>query len=287
MFLSAVAQRTQRLLLGPLVYLLPVHHPLRLAEEICMLDHLSRGRFQLGIGRGASPHELSFLGAAPEDAQAMYEEALLILRKALSADRLHHYGRFWQFTDVPIEMRPLQQPHPPLWYAVSGPDSVGWPAANGVNVVCAGPPGRVRETTDAYRAAARATGQVLPPERCLGMMRFIVVGRTDGDAMAVGRRAWPAFHRHFWQLWRARGSQPKTLRLPDTFDALVESGAAVAGSPATVFDVLADQVETAGVDYLIGSFVFGDMEYAQAVTSLERFTDEVMPRFGIGVGQAA
>ena len=65
-FLAAVAQRTQRIRLGPLVYVLPMHHPLRLAEEICMLDHLSRGRFEWGVGRGASPHELEDLGSIPK-----------------------------------------------------------------------------------------------------------------------------------------------------------------------------------------------------------------------------
>jgi alkanesulfonate monooxygenase SsuD/methylene tetrahydromethanopterin reductase-like flavin-dependent oxidoreductase (luciferase family) len=69
-FLSAVTQRTRRIRLGALVYVLPMHHPLRLAEEICMLDHLSSGRIEIGIGRGASPHELDYFGVDHELAQA-------------------------------------------------------------------------------------------------------------------------------------------------------------------------------------------------------------------------
>ena len=84
MFLAAVAQRTRRLRLGPLVYVLPAHHPLRLAEEICMLDHLSRGRLEVGIGRGASPHELQYFGIDPDQAPAMYVEAYTVIKQALT-----------------------------------------------------------------------------------------------------------------------------------------------------------------------------------------------------------
>src|SRR5262249_51332517 len=79
-FLAAVAQRTQRLRFGPLVYTLPLHHPLRVVEEICMLDQISRGRFELGVGRGISPIETAYYGVKPDDRQKMYLEALQILR---------------------------------------------------------------------------------------------------------------------------------------------------------------------------------------------------------------
>src|SRR5881394_3163860 len=78
-FLAAVTQRTRRIRLGALVYVLPTHHPLRLAEEICMLDHLSGGRVEVGIGRGASPHELDYFGVDHDQAQAMYVEAYNVI----------------------------------------------------------------------------------------------------------------------------------------------------------------------------------------------------------------
>src|SRR5262249_46006521 len=83
-FLAAVAQRTTRLRFGALVYVLPAHHPLRLAEEICVLDHLSGGRVEVGIGRGASPHELNYFGVDPDHAQAMYVEAYNVIMQALT-----------------------------------------------------------------------------------------------------------------------------------------------------------------------------------------------------------
>ena len=116
-FLAAVAQRTQRLRFGPLVYTLPLHHPLRVVEEICMLDQLSRGRFELGVGRGISPIETAYFGVNPDHRQKMYVEALQILRQALTGRTLTFHGEFYHYADVPIELEPFQKPHPPFWPA--------------------------------------------------------------------------------------------------------------------------------------------------------------------------
>src|SRR5215468_11592339 len=105
-----------------LVYVLPTHHPLRLAEEICMLDHLSHGRIEIGIGRGASPHELGYWGVDPDAAQAIYVEAYSVMMQALTRREVNFAGKHFQFTKVPIDLKPLQAPHPPLWYAVPVPE---------------------------------------------------------------------------------------------------------------------------------------------------------------------
>src|ERR1700692_3551788 len=146
-FLAAAAQRTRRLRLGALVYILPAHHPLRLAEEICMLDHLSHGRIEVGIGRGASPHELNYFGVDPDRAQAMYVEAYTVLMQALTRDAVNFSGKHYTFENVPIDLKPVQLPHPPLWYAVPVPEGAAWPAQHCINVVCGGPLPRVRETS--------------------------------------------------------------------------------------------------------------------------------------------
>ena len=83
-FLAAAIQRTQRLRLGPLVYLLPLYNPLRLVQEICMLDNMSRGRLEVGVGRGVSPYELAFYNVTPQEARAMFREALEILVAGLT-----------------------------------------------------------------------------------------------------------------------------------------------------------------------------------------------------------
>src|SRR5213079_265118 len=89
---AALSQRTQRLRFGPLVYLLPFYHPLRLIEEVCMLDQLSGGRFQLGVGRGISPVEAGFYGLDTADLQQAYSENLEILLAGLAKDSLSFSG---------------------------------------------------------------------------------------------------------------------------------------------------------------------------------------------------
>src|SRR4030095_5228499 len=116
-FLAAVAQRTRRLRFGPCVYVLPLHHPLRLIEEISMLDNLSGGRLEIGVGRGGVM-EAYFWGqeADSETNYERYRETLAIVREGLSHDKLTYAGRFHSFEDLPMYLRPLQKPYPPLWY---------------------------------------------------------------------------------------------------------------------------------------------------------------------------
>ncbi len=116
-FLGSVAQRTTRMRFGPCVYVLPLHHPLRLIEEISMLDNLSGGRLEIGVGRGGVM-EAFFWGqeADPETNYARYRETLEILREGLSHDQLSYAGHFHKFENLPMYLRPLQKPYPPLWY---------------------------------------------------------------------------------------------------------------------------------------------------------------------------
>ena len=141
---------------------------LRLAEEICMLDHLSGGRIEVGIGRGASPHELDYWGVDPDQAQAMYVEAYNVIMQALTKDEVNFDGKHYHYKNVPIDLKPAQLPHPPLWYAVPVPEGAAWPAQNRINIVCGGPIPRIREITDRYRAEWAAAGHA--PEQ-LPLMR--------------------------------------------------------------------------------------------------------------------
>src|ERR1700692_3603600 len=115
LFLSAVAQRTKRLRLWPFGVFFNLYHPLRAFEEICMLDQLSGGRLDLGIGRGAVPLELSFFGVSAEEAQDRYSEAAEIVLKAMETNSLTHSGRYFSMHDVPITLSPIQRPYPQLW----------------------------------------------------------------------------------------------------------------------------------------------------------------------------
>jgi alkanesulfonate monooxygenase SsuD/methylene tetrahydromethanopterin reductase-like flavin-dependent oxidoreductase (luciferase family) len=276
-WMAALTQRTRRLRLCPLVYLLPTYHPARLFEEICMLDHLSGGRFEFGIGRGASPHELDALGIESAKAARMYAEAFEIIRRCFAQESVTTTGEFWNLKDYAVEMKPLQRPRPPMWYAVGSPDSVVWPAQNGLNVVCGGPVSRVRAISDRFREERAAAGAESGTAPLTGINRYIIVGGTDREAHEIGRKAWPTFYENFIKLWRKHGTEPVNAKLPPSFDQLVESGQAIAGSGGTVAQVLSDQVSRGGVNYVIGSFMFGSMLHADAMASVHRFADEVMP----------
>src|SRR5499426_2101226 len=102
LFLSAAAQRTRQIRLGPLVYLLPLYNPLRLIEEVCMLDHLSDGRLELGIGRGVSPYELGYFGVDAADTRVIFNETLAALVAGLTHERLTFEGQHYRYHDVPM-----------------------------------------------------------------------------------------------------------------------------------------------------------------------------------------
>ena len=139
-FLAAVAQRTRRIRFGPLVYALPLYHPIRLIEEICMLDQISGGRLEIGFGRGASSTETSFYGLDPAKAQQIYAEGLELVIQGLSKRMLNFRGDFFSFENVPMELEPLQKPHPPIWYGVHSVDSAERAARKGLHVVSLDPP---------------------------------------------------------------------------------------------------------------------------------------------------
>jgi alkanesulfonate monooxygenase SsuD/methylene tetrahydromethanopterin reductase-like flavin-dependent oxidoreductase (luciferase family) len=275
-FLAAAAQRTKRLRLGPLVYVLPAHHPLRLTEEICMLDHLSQGRLDVGIGRGASGHELQYFGIDPEQAPAMYVEAYNVIKQALTQPEVNFKGRYYNFENVPIEIKPAQLPHPPFWYAVPVPEGAAWPAQNKINIVCAGPVAKVREITDRYRAEWAAAGNSPDDIPLLGINRFVITADTDAQALELGRRAWPLFYANFMKLWKKHGTQPRYARIPEDFDSVVRNGGALAGSPGTIREYVSNMASEAGASYFIAQFSFGDLSHQEVLHSAGIFARELL-----------
>jgi alkanesulfonate monooxygenase SsuD/methylene tetrahydromethanopterin reductase-like flavin-dependent oxidoreductase (luciferase family) len=277
-FLAAVAQRTRTIKFGPLVYVLPLHHPLRLYEEICMLDHLSGGRLQLGVGRGGALLEHERYGVDPATAQAMYHEAFAVLMQACEAEVLNFEGRFYRFKDYLAAAKPLQRPHPPLWYGAPNADAVPWAAAHGVNVISLGPAARAREIVTRYRehwAAAGRPGADLP---MIGISRHIVVADTDTEARRIADEAYRPWREALEFLFqRARTAFPLAQAYPQRFEELAAIGHGIAGSPATVLKYLKALTRETGVNYLACHMIFGTMPFEAAATSLQLLAREVMP----------
>ncbi len=274
-FLAAVAQRTKRLRIGTLVYALPLYHPLRIIEEICMLDQMSGGRLDVGFGRGSSPAELIYYGTDPDNAQAIYEESLELIVRGMTQKRLSFSGPTYQFTDVPMEIEPLQQPHPPIWYGVHSPESAERAARRGLSTVSLDPVDMTQASANRFREVWREAHGDRPLPK-MGLGRFIVVADTDAEAQALARRAYLRWHDSFTYLFRMNN---RTIRYPrpPTFDELMTVGQGVAGSAATVTRFLREQIEATGVNYLVGQFAFGDMSPAETHASLDLFTSQVQP----------
>jgi len=286
LFLAALSQRTERLRFGPLVYLLPFYHPLRLIEEICMLDQMSGGRLELGIGRGVSPFETRAYGLDFAQTAEIYHEAFQLILNGLTCDELTFEGKHYQFRNVPMILRPLQRPHPPLWYGITIPENADWPAANDVNIVTIALRPTVRLILDRYRAERARLGKMHQP--LMGVARHVVVADTDEAALEIARRAYPRWRSNFRWLFARHGAEPRIATLyPPSFDELAAIDNAVAGSPRTVRDFITAEVTETGSNYFVSWLAFGDMTLAESLRSLELFSREVMPGFASAPAYAA
>lgn len=293
-FLSAAAQRTNRLRLGALTYLLPHYHPIRLLEELCMLDQLSRGRLEIGVSRGSSPHEGERLGVKREDSRGMYEEALQILVKGFTTGEIDFHGQYYQLEGLKTRLHPYQKPYPPMWYPTTNPESVPILAAQGFSTAFSlnlhGTVDHIAELIHVYREEydkhrsdpGRVNGHVTEP--FYGLSSLIHVAETDARAVEQARHGQAKWFDNFTRRYFERGDN-KYASAP-TFDDLVANGKILVGSPARVRDQLGDYLERTGANYFCGAFAFGDLSQAEILTSVDLFASEIMPALS-GVTAAA
>ncbi len=268
-YLSAVAQRTTRLRFGPMVYCLPLYHPLRLVEEICMLDQLSGGRLELGLGRGVSPFEAQIYGLDYAQSGEKYDEIMRILLQALDTDELNHAGKHWTFDRTPMHLKPVQTPHPPLWFGVLKRENAELAATRGGNMVTLLDAPDTRRMVDVYREGGGVG--------LAGKSLFVVVDKDGDEARARANKAYAAWRDNFHYLYYRNGKSPVFGERAQTFDELQAQGKAVAGTPQAVLDYLARDVAEAGVNYLVCQFAFGAMTESETRDSIGLFTDHVMP----------
>jgi alkanesulfonate monooxygenase SsuD/methylene tetrahydromethanopterin reductase-like flavin-dependent oxidoreductase (luciferase family) len=147
----------------------------------------------------------------------------------------------------------------------------------GFNMVANAPTAQVRAITDRYRAAFVGTHSPL-----LGLARFVIMGETDDEALAIARRAYPLWHKHFHHLFQLHGTSPAGGDRPPQFDQIKDGGRGIAGSPATVTRMIRSQMEEAGTNYFVGQFAFGDLTSAEVLRTIDLFAREVMPALGHG-----
>lgn len=277
---TAVAMYTRRIRIGAAVALLPLHDCLHLAEQYAMLDVLSGGRVEMGIGRGFMPHEFHALGVALEARQERFEEGLEVLLRAWTEPHFSYHGQRYDLTDVTLTPRPLQQPHPPIWQAVAlNPRSFEIAGQKGFNLMInpyTRTPDEVRTGLGWYRAALEQAGRDPAQQRILAHFH-LYVAPTEQQAATEPREGLLTYldiQRYaIGKVATGESSPEEALTYEDMYPDKV-----MFGTPERV----AGQIrawQAAGVTDFCFATQFGTLAPERSLASLRLFATQVMPLF--------
>jgi len=272
MLLTALAMRTTTLRLGTAVLVPPWHNPILLAEEAATLDLLSKGRLDLGIGKGYRHSEFKGFQIAPEEAEARFEEAVEVMLRAWTArERFSHKGRFWHFEDVVVEQPPAQRPHPPLWVAAGNPHSIKRAGARGFNLILDqyASPATLGERIAIYRAEREANALGFDPMQVtVARQLYVAKDKADTEAALI-RQA--EYTKRTVDVSRMPGGKPgaHVLAYADKAGATEEN--ALYGTPDEIARMI-EALRDAGVGYVL-------LTLAGGIDQLRRFAREIMPAF--------
>ena len=283
MLLAAAAQRTKRMRLGTAVTILPMHNPIRIAEDFAMLDLLSNGRLNFGAGRGMHPLEYAVFDADFKTAQLRLPEALDIIVRAWTEDGFEWTGEHYRFPKLTVYPKPLQKPHPPIYITANrDPESfqmigergyhlmtLPWVATNELQ----------RTRVESYFDALRAGGHAVETKDV-----FVMYPAYVGDSDAQARtevldhwKRWRLFALDALNLDPSKGeAYQKTFGHLD-YDAMVRDSRGIFGGPDTCVRSLKRVIEVVGATHIGLVFHFGGLSQEKVLESMERFARSVMP----------
>jgi alkanesulfonate monooxygenase SsuD/methylene tetrahydromethanopterin reductase-like flavin-dependent oxidoreductase (luciferase family) len=272
MLLMALAMRTKTLRLGSAVMVLPWHNPVLLAEQAATLDLVSGGRFDFGIGKGYRHSEFKGFQIPPEEAEARFEEAVEVMRRAfVERTRFSHRGRFWHFEDIVVEPPPAQRPHPPFWVAAGSESSIRRAAARGFNLILDqyASAQQIGERIGIYKAERQAHGLGFDPLQVV-VARQLYVAKDEADKQAALVRQ-AAYTKRTVDVSRKPDgkSGSHVLAYADKSGATEEN--ALFGTPDEICAML-EAVRDAGAAYVLLTISGGSAQ-------LRRFAREIMPDF--------
>jgi alkanesulfonate monooxygenase SsuD/methylene tetrahydromethanopterin reductase-like flavin-dependent oxidoreductase (luciferase family) len=301
LFASALAMKTSRARIGFAVVQMPFHHPVRLATQLALLDNLSHGRIDVGIGKGTAYNEYEFVGHGlrSHDARERMDESVEILQSlwehAWREAPFDHRGRHYRLRVPQIRPRPVQQPGPPLWRSVISPGSFEECGRLGVPILTARlPVDRIKERWALYRKGLDAGGHDEGTQRRLmaksALWRNVYVAASDAqaeDELAQLLTETRAHMMHVRDAYNPADFEPERSALNAWTDPNVPDSEAIPfalrtgslyGSPKRVREQVAELADT-GVQHLLCQTGFGAMSYQQQRRSIRRFGEEVMPAF--------
>jgi alkanesulfonate monooxygenase SsuD/methylene tetrahydromethanopterin reductase-like flavin-dependent oxidoreductase (luciferase family) len=209
----------------------------------------------------------------------VYAEALEVILRGMTSKELSFEGTYYHYADVPMELTPLQQPHPPLWNGIGRPDGVPWAAQRRVNVVANLGGKGMRAIADRYRAEWTALSHPADALPLMGVSRHTVIAETRNEALEIAQRGYRKWRESFLVLWRKHNMQlpnPNAL-FPEQFEEAEAQGRAVAGTPEHVREFVQTSIDDGGLNYLLCRFAFGDITCDEALQSVELFDRHVRP----------
>jgi alkanesulfonate monooxygenase SsuD/methylene tetrahydromethanopterin reductase-like flavin-dependent oxidoreductase (luciferase family) len=296
-FASAVAARTSRVRIGFAVIQLALRHPVRLAVQLALLDNLSRGRLDVGVGRGSIYNEYEFVGYGlrSDDARERATEALEVLTRAWTEAPFSYHGKYFQLSLPELRPRPYQRPHPPIWRSVIAPASFRECGRLGVPIMTPRIPlARIPERLALYDEGLAEGGHDAATRARLrahaAIWRHVYVGESQAEAEDTLEET--VLHMRQHMIDARTAYNPSDFRIDPAFlnpftDPAVsheegvrwslETGA-LCGTAKRVAEQVA-ALREAGVGHLLTQLSFGYLPHAKIVASMRRFADEVMPRF--------
>ncbi|HRD74326.1 MAG TPA: LLM class flavin-dependent oxidoreductase [Hyphomicrobiaceae bacterium] len=301
-YAAAIAQRTKRIRIGMAVVVIPFNHPLRTASDFALVDVLSHGRLDFGIGRAYQPHEFVGLGVPMEESREMLSEGIDIVLRAWKDEKVSHKGRYWTIPE-PVEVlpKPVQQPHPPVFQATVSPESFEQAARSGFNLQMASP-----FTYRTYRETWRdelARSLARHDEVCRGMGRdpktvrkMILLPFFVHEDQAKARAIYKPHVEWFYakvtanqlsgapkagvvkgyELTMSEGKKTREMGYL-AFDKLIENGAAVVGDPKECVAQLRDLKSRLGITDFALWFNIGGIDPAHVTRAMRLCAEKVMP----------
>ena len=277
-----IAAKTTRVRVGTAVVVVPLHHPLLVAEEIATLDVLSGGRADIGLGRGYQRYEFERFGLKLDSDGTRWDESLDVLLKAFEGKPFSYDGKFFKIPETAIYPKTVQKPRPPVWITAQSEYSIQAAARRGLNVLTGGfgvPVERLREFGEFF---SRIAADRAPGERPLvGVQRAVYVTKDAADAREAAEQArWnmrvTLSLRNNYERVDNGNAVPVPAKTEPTIDELLDRYLIV-GTPDTCIRQIRRVQELVGISHFNCSFWFGDMDQARVLRSMELFSQEVMP----------